>query len=170
MVFTRVSDPVGLGLAATMRRPGGNMTGFTGTEPSLGGKWVGLLRAIAPDLKRAAFLMHTASSPAAAVLADSIAQASQALGLEAEIMPLQEGADLEPAFVRLATLDHVGLLVSPGPFTLENRDRITALAARSRIPALYPYRSPSWWPADWPPAGRRRPSGFSRRPNAWTVS
>ncbi|MEL6064996.1 MULTISPECIES: ABC transporter substrate-binding protein [unclassified Methylobacterium] len=140
VVFTQVSDPVGQGLVATMQRPGDNMTGFTVMEPSMGGKWVGLLREIVPDLKRVAFLQHRASSPISTALADSIAQIGPSLGLETLIVPLQARADLEPAFARLAALDRVGLLVSPGAFTLENRVLITSLAARGRIPALYPFR------------------------------
>jgi putative tryptophan/tyrosine transport system substrate-binding protein len=140
VVFMQVSDPVGQGIVATMQRPGGNLTGFTVLEPSLGGKWVELLREIAPDLRRVAFLQHRASSPISGVLADAIEQASQSLGLQALILPLNERSDLEPAFARLAALDHLGLLVAPGAFTLENRARITSLAARHRILALYPFR------------------------------
>ncbi|MCJ2022404.1 ABC transporter substrate-binding protein [Methylobacterium sp. E-065] len=140
VVFTRVADPVGLGLVATLQKPGGTMTGLTGTEPSMGRKWVGLLREIAPDLKRVAFLMHAASSPIAPVLAESIEQVSASLGLEAVIVPLRERSDLEPAFARLAALGDVGILVSPGAFTLETCPLIATLAARHRIPAVYPYR------------------------------
>lgn len=140
VVFTLVSDPVGLGIVAAMQRPGGNMTGFTALDPSLGAKWVALLREIAPDLKRFAMLMHPASSPSSGALAEAIRRASQALGLEAVFIPLNQRADLEPAFERLSALDHVGLLVAPGAFTLENRGLITSLAARHRIPALYPFR------------------------------
>lgn len=140
VVFTQVSDPVGQGIVATMQRPGDNMTGFTVMEPSMGGKWAGLLHEIAPDLKRIAFLQHTASSPISTALADSIAQVGPSLGLETLVLPLHARADREPAFARLAALDRVGILVSPGAFTLENRVLITALAARYRIPALYPFR------------------------------
>lgn len=140
VVFTQVSDPVGQGIVATMQRPGDNMTGFTVMEPSMGGKWAGLLREIVPDLKRIAFLQHAASSPISTALAESIAQVCPSLGLETVILPLHTRADLEPAFTRLTALDRVGILVSPGAFTLENRVLITSLAARARIPALYPFR------------------------------
>jgi putative ABC transport system substrate-binding protein len=140
VVFMQVSDPVGQGIVSTMQRPGGNLTGFTVLEPSLGGKWVELLREIAPDLRRVAFLQHRASSPISGALADAIEQASRFLGLQALILPLNERSDLEPAFAGLAALDHLGLLVAPGAFTLENRALIASLAARHRILALYPFR------------------------------
>ena len=140
VVFMQVSDPVGQGIVATMQRPGGTMTGFTVLEPSLGGKWVELLREMAPDLKHVAFLQHGASSPISAVLAEWIERVSRTFGLQAVIIPLRDRSDLEPAFARLAALDRVGLLVAPGAFTLANRELITALAARYRILALYPFR------------------------------
>lgn len=140
VVFLQVSDPVAQGIVATMQNPGGTMTGFTVLEPSVGGKWVELLREIAPEVKRIAFLQHGASSPVSVALAEAIEQGSRSLGLEPLIVPLRERADLEPAFERLSALNAVGLLVAPGAFTLENRSLITALAARYRIPAVYPFR------------------------------
>ncbi|MCJ2073935.1 ABC transporter substrate-binding protein [Methylobacterium sp. J-030] len=140
VVFLQVSDPVAQGIVSTMQKPGGNMTGFTVLEPSVGGKWVELLREIAPDVKRIAFLQHGASSPVSLALAEAIEQVSRSLGLEPLIIPLRERADLEPTFARLSALGQVGLLVAPGAFTLSNRSLITSLAARYRISALYPFR------------------------------
>lgn len=140
VVFLQVSDPVAQGIVARMQKPGGNMTGFTVLEPSVGGKWVELLREIAPDVKRIAFLQDGASSPVSVALAQAIEQVSRSLGVEPLIIPLSERADLEPTFERLSALRPVGLLVAPGAFSLENRSLITALAARHRIPALYPFR------------------------------
>ena len=140
VVFLQVSDPVAQGIVARMQKPGGNMTGFTVLEPSVGGKWVELLREIAPDVKRIAFLQDGASSPVSVALAQAIEQVSRSLGVEPLIIPLSERAVLEPTFERLSALRPVGLLVAPGAFSLENRSLITALAARHRIPALYPFR------------------------------
>jgi putative ABC transport system substrate-binding protein len=123
-----------------MQKPGANLTGFTNLEPALGGKWVELLREISPSLQRIAFLGHQESSPISADLSDSIDQTSKSLNVQAISVPLRMQSDLAPAFQQIANQGRTGLLVAPGAFTLTNRVEITSLAAKYRLPALYPFR------------------------------
>ena len=136
VVFVLVADPVASGYVASMPRPGGNVTGFTPIVSSLGGKWVELLKEIAPRTARVTFLFN----PAAATFIDSyltpFKAAAAAFGVEAAVAPVADMRELESSVVRLADEPNSGLVVIPDAFTELHRAEIVALAMRNRLPAI----------------------------------
>jgi putative tryptophan/tyrosine transport system substrate-binding protein len=139
VIFATVADPVGSGFAASFARPTGNMTGFTTLEGSLGGKWLELLKEIAPRVSRIAFLFNRETSPFEHFL-NPFKAAAAPLGVEAIAAPVHDGTELESVVAALALEPNTGLVVMPGPFALAHREAICSLAARYRLPAVYPYR------------------------------
>jgi putative ABC transport system substrate-binding protein len=141
IVFVGVSDPVGLGYVASFAHPGGNVTGFTFWEPSMGGKWFEALKEIAPRLKRVAIMMNpeTTTGQGAAILKafQSAAVASSVEPLTAEVRSLN---DIEAVITALGRQPDSGLFVAPDTFTQAHRGPIVALAARHRLPAIYANR------------------------------
>ena len=134
ILFVAVSDPIGTGFVESFPRPGGNITGFTNFEPTMGSKWVELIRDIAPSVKRVAMLFNPTTANAGAsggVYLKSMKAAAQALGLEliAEI-PVNDPADIDGVFAAIAEMPDGGLIVMPNVFTATNRERIVAQAAR----------------------------------------
>jgi putative ABC transport system substrate-binding protein len=97
IVFAGIGDPVGQGFVASLAQPGGNITGFTGLEFSLGGKWVELLKQIAPSVTRAAYLFHPEVGPYYARWLKSVEAAAAALGVEPTSAPVRAAADIERA-------------------------------------------------------------------------
>ena len=141
IVFLSVSDPVGDGFVASLAKPGGNATGFTNLEQSLGGKWLEILKEIAPKAGRVASLFNPATSAdRGAYYGRPFEAAAVTLGVEAIAGPAQEVGDIEGIVAALATEPRGGLVVMPDVFTVVNRARIVALAEQYRIPAIYPYR------------------------------
>jgi putative tryptophan/tyrosine transport system substrate-binding protein len=143
VVFVNVLDPVGSGFVASLARPGGNITGFATVEPSIGGKWLELLTAIAPAIKRVAILFSAKSFSMAR--AGPLAQTFDAAGpvfpaLELIRVPVEDVAEMEGAIAAQGRTPDTGLIVLPEPFTSIHYQAITALAARHRLPAVYPYR------------------------------
>src|SRR6516225_9822295 len=139
IVFVGIGDPVGQGFVASLARPGGNITGFTGLEFSLGGKWIDLLKQIAPSVTRAAYLFHPEIGPYYSRWLKSIDAAAAALGVEVTAAPVRAIADIEPAVKALAGGANHGLIVQPDGFTITNRRPIIELSARYRLPAVYTY-------------------------------
>jgi putative ABC transport system substrate-binding protein len=140
IVFTQTTAPVERGFVASLARPGGNLTGFTNFEPSIGGKWLGLLKEVAPKLARAATMFHPDAAPHAPFLQRSIEAASLALGISTIAAPVRTDADVETI---VASLGHEGdgaLVVVPDPFTIGHRQAIIRAAASHRIPTMYTYR------------------------------
>jgi putative ABC transport system substrate-binding protein len=138
IVFVNVADPVGAGLVESMSRPGGNTTGFTNFEYSMAGKWVELLKQIAPDLTRAAVLRD---SKAAAGLGQfgAISAAAQSLGVELVPIGVGDLPEIERGLTAFARSSNGGLIVTTGG-TGFHRETIIALALRYRLPAIYPFR------------------------------
>jgi putative ABC transport system substrate-binding protein len=102
IVFAIVSDPVGSGLVAGLPRPGGNITGFTMVEAAVGGKWLNLLKEIAPSIKRAAFMFNPDSAPAGGkYFLDSFEAAARAVGIDPVAMPVRSDAEIEAAIAAL---------------------------------------------------------------------
>jgi putative ABC transport system substrate-binding protein len=135
IVFVNVADPVGAGLVESMSRPGGNTTGFTNFEYSMAGKWVELLKQIAPDLTRAAVLRD---SKAAAGLGQfgAISAAAQSLGVELVPIGVGDLGEVERGVAAFARSPNGGLIVTTGG-TGFRREAIIALALRHRLPAIY---------------------------------
>jgi putative ABC transport system substrate-binding protein len=141
IVFASISDPVGQGFVASLARPGGNITGFTGLEFSLGQKWVGLLKELAPRITRIAYLFHPEIGPFHPLWLKSVERAAAPLGIEATAAPVRAVADIERAIDAIAAPPNGGLIVQPDGYTLVNRGLIIELAARGRVPAVYTYRN-----------------------------
>jgi putative ABC transport system substrate-binding protein len=140
IVFTQTTAPVERGFVASLARPGGNLTGFTNFEPSIGGKWLGLLKEVAPKLARSATMFHPDTAPHAPFLQHSIEEASHELGMTTIAAPVRTDAEVETVVASLAQDGDGALLVVPDSFTIAHRRAIIRAAASHRIPTMYSYR------------------------------
>ena len=138
IVFTSVVDAVGTGFVESMSRPGGNATGFIQFEYSLSGKWLELLKQIAPGVTRAAVLRDQTETAGVGQFA-VIQSVASSLGLEVVPINVRDPDEIERAVTALAR-NGTGMVVTASALTLVHRDRIVALAARLRLPAVYPRR------------------------------
>ena len=138
IVFVQVVDPVGGGLVESLARPGGNATGFTSYEYSLSAKWLELLKEIAPRVTRVAVIRDPTRGAAIGQFA-VIQAAGSSLGVELRPINAPDRTEIERAVAAFARSANGGLIVIPGG-TGSNRDLIVPLAARHRLPAVYPYR------------------------------
>ena len=141
IVFTYVVDPVGAGFIASLARPGGNLTGLIAYEPSTVGKWLGMLKEVAPQTVRVAIL----GNPKTAVYFDYLLGAAQAvaptLGLEAIPSHIEnDAADIERTIAAIASMPNAGMVVLPDSTTIVNQDLIITLAARNHLPAVYCFK------------------------------
>lgn len=137
IVFTQISEPVETGLVASLARPGGNMTGFQNFEPAIGGKWLEVLKEIAPNLKRVGALSMPDAKPHASFL-DAAQRVAPSVGIAVTVVDIQN--DIERAIVSYNDQPNSGLIVFPHPKTIANRKLISSLAASHQLPAVYPYR------------------------------
>jgi putative ABC transport system substrate-binding protein len=140
VVFAMVADPVGSGFIESMRRPGANATGFATIEGSLGGKWLELLKDIAPGVARAACLFNPTSAPFAEYYLKSFNSAAASVGLEAIAAPVRDMSEVESVVAALAREPKGGLIVMNEDFAISHRVEIISLAAHFRLPAIYPFR------------------------------
>jgi len=140
IVFAMVGDPVGSGFVASLSRPGGNLTGFTPIENSLGGKWVELLKEVAPRVARVAMVFDPAMAPFASYYLDPFKAAAATLGMEAIVSPVDDMPALERVVAASAREPNSGLIVMPDAFTIGHHTDITSLVARYRVPTVYPFR------------------------------
>jgi putative ABC transport system substrate-binding protein len=140
VVFVQVTDPVGAGLVESLARPGGNATGFTLFEFSASGKWVELLKQIAPAVTRAAVLRDPTSLAGLGQFA-AVQSAASLLGVELRPVDIREAEGIERAVTAFAQAPNSGLIIANSQFAFVHRELIIALAARYRLPAVYPYRS-----------------------------
>jgi putative ABC transport system substrate-binding protein len=136
IVFATVVDPVGAGYVDSLARPGGNITGFTTYEFSMSGKWLQLLKEIAPGVTRVAVLRDPsiASGPAMFGVIQAVAPS---LGVELRPVDLRDGDEIERALALFAQNPNSGLIATASPLAGSHRDLIIALAARHRLPAVY---------------------------------
>ncbi len=139
IVFVAVVDPVGGGIVDSLARPGGNATGFLSFEYSLGGKWLDLLKQIAPSVTRVAVLRDP-DIPSGIAMFGVIQSAAQLRGVEVSPVLMRDGGGIERAVAAFAGSGNGGLIVTPGASASVHRDLIIGLAARHRLPAVYPYR------------------------------
>jgi len=141
IVFLHVADPIASGFMSNLARPGGNVTGITNTEPSIGGKWLQMLKEIAPAVMRAALLVNPdTQADRGALFLKPFEAASRSLDVtpvKGEVHDLQ---GIESVMAGLATEARGGVVVIPDAFFAGHSTQIVALAGRFRLPAVYPYR------------------------------
>jgi putative ABC transport system substrate-binding protein len=142
IVFAVVSDPVGEGFVASVARPGGNVTGFTNAEASLSGKWLGLLKEVAPKMGRAGYLFDPKVAPGGGnYYTNLINAAAAASAVVPAAMPVHGSDDIERAITEFSHAPDGGLIVLPDATTFFHRAQIIALAGRYRLPAIYAFRN-----------------------------
>jgi putative ABC transport system substrate-binding protein len=140
VVFVIVADPVGSGFVKSLSRPGGNATGFTIMEPTTSGKWLELLKDIAPQTKRVVFLFNPKTAPFAKYYLDPFRAAAVSLGVEPVAVSVESMSDLENVFAAQAGIPDTGLIAMPDGFLNVHRAEVVSLAARYHLPAVYPWR------------------------------
>jgi putative ABC transport system substrate-binding protein len=142
VVFVSIPDPVILGLVGNYSQPGGNVTGFTNFEPSMGGKWVELLKDLDPRIRRVALLFNPDSAPAGGkVYLPSMKASSAALGIEAIEAAVRNGTEIERAIDALAREPNGGLILMPDIFINARGELIARLAIDHRLPLIGAFRS-----------------------------
>ena len=139
IVFAGVSDPIGAGFVDTLARPGGNVTGFMIFEYSLSGKWLELLKEIAPRLMRAVVLRDS-TNPAGIAQFGAVQTVAQSLGVELRPVDTHDAGEIERAIASFARTGNGGLIVTPSASVSLHHDLIVMLAARHKLPAVYPTR------------------------------
>ena len=139
IVFVNVTDPVGRGYVASLAQPMGNATGFTSFEFEMGGKWLELLKEIAPRVTRVAVLRDPVITAGIGYLAAMHALAPS-MGVQVSPLGVRNTSEIERDVAAFAQTPNGGLIVTADPAAIVHRELIIALAARHRLPALYPYR------------------------------
>jgi putative tryptophan/tyrosine transport system substrate-binding protein len=137
IVFVTVIDPVGAGMVASLARPGGNTTGFAVFEYGMSGKWVELLKEIAPGVRRVAVLRDLTIGIAQLAAIQAVAPS---LGVELSVIGTRDADEIERAVTAFARSPNGGLIVTAGTSPAIHRELISTLAARHRLPAVYPFR------------------------------
>jgi putative tryptophan/tyrosine transport system substrate-binding protein len=137
-VFVQVSDPVTAGVVQSLTRPGGNLTGFTNFDPSTAGKWLELLKLLAPNITRVAYLFNPNTAPL--LYAKAVETAAPLLSVKSFPAAVHNAVEIERALEQFARESDGALLVLPDLFNATNRQTIITLAARHRLPAVYPFR------------------------------
>jgi putative tryptophan/tyrosine transport system substrate-binding protein len=140
IVFALVADPIGSGFVASFAKPGGNVTGFVTIEPTMAGKWLELLKEIAPRVVRVAFLFNPVTATYFEYWLNPFKAAAVSFAVEAIAAPVRDRSELESIIAEQARAPNGGLVVMPDTFTDTHRVEITSLAAGYRLPAVYPYR------------------------------
>src|SRR5260221_1267621 len=137
IVFGNLVDPVGQGFVASLARPGGNVTGFVNLEPSVAGKYVELLKEIAPRVARAVIFYNPATAPYHEIYLNPFNAAARSLGLVPIVAPIRDLGELETVMATQAREPNTGLIAMPDRFQSANYREIAALAARYKLPAVY---------------------------------
>jgi putative tryptophan/tyrosine transport system substrate-binding protein len=137
IVFVQVIDPVGAGMVASLARPGGNTTGFTVFEYGMSGKWVELIKEIAPGVRRVAVLRDFAIGIAQLAAIQAVAPS---FGVELSVIGVRDADEIESAVTAFARSPNGGLIVTASTSAAIHRELISTLAARHRLPAVYSYR------------------------------
>jgi putative ABC transport system substrate-binding protein len=138
IVFAQVPDPVGSGYVKSLAHPGGNVTGFTQFDFSIAAKWLGLLKTIEPSLTRVLVLRDVDTTGAGQF--GAIQSAAQSIGVEVSPAGVRNTSDIENAVMDFARFPKGGLVVTGSAPAAVHRDLIIMLAARHRLPAIYPFR------------------------------
>jgi putative tryptophan/tyrosine transport system substrate-binding protein len=139
VVFVNVVDPIGSGLVASLARPGGNFTGFIHFEPSMASKWLEMLKQVAPLVVRVAILYSPKTLSSYGVYLRAVEAAAPSFAITAVTTPANDAAEIEATIDAFAREPNGGLIVLPDATPVVYRDLIVALAARNRMPAVYPF-------------------------------
>ena len=139
IVFVFVGDPVASGYVTNLARPGGNATGFSALDSAIGGKWLELLKEIAPHVTRVAVILHPETPPNVGFLRAAEA-AAPSFGVKVIALGAHSAAEIEDPVTKFAAEANGGLIIAPHAVTLVNRNVIIGLAARYRLPAVYGFR------------------------------
>src|SRR5262249_53904179 len=136
VVFVMISDPVAQGLVASLTKPGGNVTGFSMDEFSIGGKWLGLLKKIAPHLTRVSVMFNPESPPQSEFYVPATEAAALTLGVQVPPIPVHATADISPGLERFARQPNGGLILPTDSFTQLRGKLIADVAIRHRLPMM----------------------------------
>ena len=139
IVFVQVTDPIGSGFVPNLARPGGSLTGFTSFEFTIGSKWLEALKHVAPAVTRVALIFNPDTAPFAHMFWQPVEDAAPSFDVEPMQAPVRDVGEIERTVAAFAR-QNGGLMVLPDVSTTNHRDLIIALAARHRLPAVYPYR------------------------------
>jgi putative ABC transport system substrate-binding protein len=139
IVFALVVDPVGEGFIKSLAQPGGNITGFTSFEYQLSGKWLEVLREIAPGVRQVAVINQSENVAAVGYL-DALESVAQTAGVQLVPTDVRDAVEMEQAIATIARQPRGGLIILPSPLGLVHREKIVKLAAQHRLPTIYPYR------------------------------
>jgi putative ABC transport system substrate-binding protein len=137
VVFVAVADPIASGFAESLGRPGGNLTGFALYEPGMGGKWLQLLKEIAPSVVHVALLYNPVTAVPVKIYMPSIQSSASSLGLQVHAAPVQTKDEIDSVIAAEASNPGGGLVVMPDSFTTANRELIVGLTDRFHLPAIY---------------------------------
>ena len=141
IVFVQISDPIGSGFITNLARPDGNLTGFTNFESSMVGKWVELLKEIAPGVERVAFLFNPQTAPyVTRYYQGPLETSARSLGLQPSASAVHDASEMESAVIAFSREPGGGLIVMPDSFNIVHRNQIIALATLHRLPIISPYR------------------------------
>jgi len=140
IVFVNASDPIGSDFVTSFPRPGGNITGFITMEPTMAGKWVELLKEIAPRVTNCVLLFNPATAPYADYFVGPFNDAAASLAVKGSIARVRDAGELETAITTQVREPNSGLVVTPDTFTTLHRAKITALANQHALPAVYSFR------------------------------
>jgi putative tryptophan/tyrosine transport system substrate-binding protein len=140
IVFALVADPVGSGFVASFPRPGGNITGLISNEPTMSGKWLELLKEVAPRVTKAAFLFNPQSGPHFEYYLNPFKAAGKSLAVETVAAPIRDQSELDSVVAAQVGAPNGGFVVMPDAFMNAHRVEIVSVAARYRLPAIYPFR------------------------------
>ena len=139
-VFSMVSDPVGMHYVESFSKPGGNVTGFTPFEPSLGGKWVALIKEVAPNVEHIGIVYNPEPGNNSSAFRKSIDEVASKAGIASIKTPSGDSSDIDRLIRSLKDEPNSGLIFLPDAITAVRRVQITALVAQCRLPAIYPLR------------------------------
>jgi len=140
IVFVQVTDPIGGGFVPNLARPGGSLTGFTSFEFTIGSKWLEALKHVAPAVTRVALIFNPDTAPFAHLFWQPVEAVAPSFDVEPMQAPVRDVGEIERTIAAFARNANSGLMVLPDVSTTNHRDLIIALAARHRLPAVYPYR------------------------------
>jgi putative tryptophan/tyrosine transport system substrate-binding protein len=139
LIFAVANDPVGDGFVQSFARPGGNITGFINMEPTMAGKWLELLKEIAPRVNSVAFLFNPATAPYFEYYLNPFKATAPSFGMEAIAAPIHNVSEVDSVIAAQSREPNGSLIVMPDSFTFIHRAEVTLLAARYRLPAVYPF-------------------------------
>jgi putative ABC transport system substrate-binding protein len=140
IVFVSVADPLGQGFVPSLARPGGHLTGFSVEEASMGGKWLDYLKEAAPRVSHVAIIFNPETAPYAAMFRPTMDEAAPRMGVTLAWSPVHSAMEIERVAETVAATQDGALLVIPDSFTFAQRELLIAVAARHRLPAIYPIR------------------------------